>query len=80
MEAERREVVDDYWGGSSARMTLADTIETDTLVGLEEFSHAEIIFCLDRVDEAGVIRGARHPRDNPCGPRWVFWPSAGSFL
>ncbi len=42
-------------------------------MGLDEFSHAEIVFLFDRLDEDRVEVGARHPRGNS------DWPSVGIF-
>jgi tRNA (Thr-GGU) A37 N-methylase len=68
VESQRDEAKDDDWGGVEARIVLADTLEPDALLGIEEFSHAEVIFCFDRVDPRTVVRGARHPRSNPSWP------------
>lgn len=64
----RQVVEDDYWGGLESRIELAETMEDDALLGLETFSHAEVIYCFDRVAPDTVIRGARHPRNNPAWP------------
>jgi tRNA-Thr(GGU) m(6)t(6)A37 methyltransferase TsaA len=69
----RKEPRDDDWGGSEARIVLDDRFPTDALEGLEDFSHAEILFFFDRVDPAGITTGARHPRDDPA------WPAVGIF-
>jgi tRNA (adenine37-N6)-methyltransferase len=68
----RTAAVDDRWD------TVAATIELDPAVveatatdGLAEFSHVEVVFCFDRVDEDAVCRGARHPRGR------AEWPSVG---
>ena len=49
------------------------TPDWKSLDGLETFSHAEIIFVFDRVDEASIVTGARHPRGN------TAWPRVGIF-
>jgi tRNA (Thr-GGU) A37 N-methylase len=69
----RGDVEDDFWGGSTATIELAPGFAADALAGLEEFSHAEILFVFDRVDPAKVVTGARHPRNNPA------WPKVGIF-
>ena len=50
---------------------LADDMDPDALAGLEEFSHAEILFHFDRIPEASVERRSRHPRGN------LEWPRVG---
>jgi tRNA (Thr-GGU) A37 N-methylase len=64
---------DDFWGGTVSRIRLADGIPDEALDGIEDFSHAEIVFFFDRVDAARIVTGARHPRNNP------EWPAVGIF-
>ncbi|MBX9701152.1 MAG: SAM-dependent methyltransferase, partial [Acetobacteraceae bacterium] len=45
----------------------------DALLGLDAFSHAEIVFLFDRLPEDQVATGARRPRGNP------DWPLVGIF-
>jgi tRNA-Thr(GGU) m(6)t(6)A37 methyltransferase TsaA len=73
VEAERDATTDDFWGGSRARILLAERFRPEALQGLEEFSHAEILFLFDRVDPARVEAAARRPRGNP------DWPEVGIF-
>lgn len=73
VKAVRTTPEDDFWGATESHIVLADTFEADALQGLEAFSHVEIVFLFDRIDEAGVITGARHPRNNPA------WPKVGVF-
>ena len=73
VEAERKEAEDDDWGGSEARIVLSDRFGPEALKGIEEFSHAEVIFLFDQVDPAKIVTGARHPRNNP------EWPETGVF-
>lgn len=65
---------DDDWGAVRARIEL-DTawLGPDALAGLDAFSHAEIVFLFDRIGDADVTTGARHPRGNP------HWPKVGIF-
>jgi len=73
VEAARSEIVDDYWGGSESRIVLANHVEADALDGIENFSHAEVLFHFDRVDPEKVVQGARRPRNNQS------WPAVGIF-
>jgi tRNA (Thr-GGU) A37 N-methylase len=68
----RTEAVDDAWSPVTAVIEL-DPAEVDAGAtdGLADFSHVEVIFCFDRVDEAAVCRGTRHPRGR------TDWPSVG---
>jgi tRNA-Thr(GGU) m(6)t(6)A37 methyltransferase TsaA len=69
----RREVEDDYWGNVVSEVVVVDRLPRDCLLGLEEFSHAEIIFHFHRAPEGKIVEGARRPRDNPS------WPAVGIF-
>jgi tRNA-Thr(GGU) m(6)t(6)A37 methyltransferase TsaA len=73
VHTERAKAEDDYWGGMTSTIVLADTVDADSLVGIEDFSHAEILFYFNRVDPQKVVTGARHPRNNP------DWPRVGIF-
>ncbi len=65
---------DDEWGGVESRIELdAETFGPEALRGLEEFSHAEIVFYLHRVDEDQIEWGSRRPRNN------AAWPEVGIF-
>lgn len=70
----RSQPVDDDWGASRAIIELdSNTFGPDALAGLEDFSHVEVIFLFDKVAEAAVERGARHPRGR------TDWPRVGIF-
>lgn len=70
----RIEAIDDDWGTSRARIELdAARFGPDSLLGLAEFSHAEIVFVFDRITEAEITLDARHPRGRK------DWPRVGIF-
>jgi tRNA-Thr(GGU) m(6)t(6)A37 methyltransferase TsaA len=69
VHSARTEVRDDFWGDAPAVIELDPSLPTSSLDGLEEFSHAEIIFLLDRIAATAVAADARHPRNNPAWPR-----------
>jgi tRNA (adenine37-N6)-methyltransferase len=69
----RRELLDDDWDRVPARIELCPEFGAEALAGLEAFSHAEVVYHFDRVAEATVERGARHPRGN------ARWPRVGIF-
>ena len=69
VRAERREVEDDFWGGSIATIELVPGADPESLAGMEAFSHAEILFVFDRVAPEQVVSGARHPRNRSTWPR-----------
>ena len=69
----RKEAIDDHWGKVISEIVLVDDLKEECLNGLEEFSHAEIIFYFDKADPKRENRGVRHPRDNK------NWPLTGVF-
>ena len=69
VHSPRATLADDGWGLVRATIELDVDQDPEALEGLEAFSHAEVLFVFDRVEEAAVVRGARHPRDNPRWPR-----------
>lgn len=65
---------DDDWGASRARIALdPEQFDGEALMGLEAFSHAEVVYVFDRVTDAQIVTGARHPRGN------TDWPRIGIF-
>jgi len=69
----RADLDDCDWDRVPARIELAGDFDAEALAGIEEFSHAEVIFQFDRIAEASVERRSRHPRGNP------RWPKVGIF-
>ncbi len=66
--------IDDDWGDVESVIRLdVDRFTPDSVAGLDQFSHIEVIFLFDRFDEAKVAIGARHPRGNEA------WPKVGIF-
>jgi len=64
---------DDFWGATRCSIELAEEVPSDSLDGIEEFSHVEVVFLFDRVAPGQIVSGARHPRNNP------EWPLVGIF-
>jgi tRNA-Thr(GGU) m(6)t(6)A37 methyltransferase TsaA len=69
----RTHAEDDYWGGEESCIVLSDRYGPEALQGIEDFSHAELVFFFDRVDVSNIVASARHPRNNP------DWPEVGIF-
>jgi tRNA-Thr(GGU) m(6)t(6)A37 methyltransferase TsaA len=70
----RAAAVDDHWGPERAAIRLdASRFTPDALLGLDGFSHLEVVFLFDRVAPERIEYGARHPRNNP------DWPLIGVF-
>jgi len=73
VRSSRADLDDDGWDRVTSRIELTDDVDPEALVGLEDFSHAEILFQFDRVPESTVERRSRRPRGNP------RWPVVGIF-
>ena len=70
----RDQPVDDDWGQSRARIELdASRFGPQALAGLADFSHIDVVFVFDRVTDAEIEHGARHPRGR------ADWPLVGIF-
>ena len=65
---------DDCWRGTIATIEL-DTARftADSLAGLDEFSHVDVVFLFHLLDPAGVLTGKSHPRQR------ADWPEVGIF-
>jgi len=74
VRASRAEAIDDNWDAESCAIELDETVcPASALQGLDAFSHAEVIFLFDKVDEAKITYETRRPRGNPA------WPEIGIF-
>ena len=63
---------DDDWDAVEASIVLdPDVVEQDATLGLDTFSHIEVVYLFHLVDEANACRGARHPRGRE------DWPLTG---
>jgi tRNA-Thr(GGU) m(6)t(6)A37 methyltransferase TsaA len=73
VEAIRPHAEDDFWGGEEACISLAAEFTAESLQGLADFSHVEVLYCFHEVEPAKIVSGARHPRNNKA------WPLVGIF-
>jgi tRNA (adenine37-N6)-methyltransferase len=73
VSSSRTEAIDDGWDAESSIIELSDRFSPDYLIGLNEFSHIEVLYCFHCVDPNQVVMGARHPRGN------TKWPTTGIF-
>ena len=65
---------DDNWDSVAAEIRLDPSLfGTDVLLGLDQFSHAEIVFVFDQVEPDDITYDARHPRGR------ADWPKVGIF-
>lgn len=69
----RADPIDDHWGDVVAEVVLDARFSAEVLHGLAEFSHLDVVYVFDRVDEAKITVDARHPRGRS------DWPRVGIF-
>jgi tRNA (adenine37-N6)-methyltransferase len=69
----RKEPVDNDWEREACAIELDARFRDDCLLGLDAFSHLEVVYVFDRVDESEIEPGARHPRGR------ADWPRVGIF-
>jgi len=65
----RKAIQDDDWSSITSEIILTDEIMEEALIGIEDFSHLEIIFYMDQVKDEKAIPQFRHPRNNPALPK-----------
>ena len=70
---DRAEVLDDNWDEIISTVELAQDVPSESLRGLEEFSHVELVFFADWAEDVPPGPWHRHPRGNP------EWPDVGVF-
>ncbi len=74
VSSTRKVVEDDNWDQETVFVELDPTqFSEEALVGLQDFSHVEVLFFMDQVDPMKVEKMARHPRNN------LDWPKVGIF-
>ena len=73
VRSPRDQAVDDDWGEIDATIELVAAYGAESIRGLDQFTHIEVIFLFDRVPEEKVEYGARRPRGR------ADWPLVGIF-
>jgi tRNA (adenine37-N6)-methyltransferase len=72
VRSSRRAEEDDDWDAVDASIVLDPAVlETTATLGLDTFSHIEVVFLFHLVDDASTCRGARRPRGHS------EWPITG---
>lgn len=70
----RKEATDDLWSQETTFIELdPHQFSTEALLGLDSFSHIEILFFMNQAAEFDPAMQSRRPRDNPA------WPKVGIF-
>ncbi|MGB1315785.1 MAG: tRNA (N6-threonylcarbamoyladenosine(37)-N6)-methyltransferase TrmO [Chitinophagales bacterium] len=65
----RKELIDDNWSSIESEIELTENIFTEAFEGIENFSHLEIIFFMNKVKDEKAIAQYRHPRNNESLPK-----------
>ena len=65
----RKELIDDNWSSIESEIELTENIFTEAFEGIENFSHLEIIFFMNKVKDVKAIAQYRHPRNNESLPK-----------
>lgn len=73
VENQRTEIQDDNWGEIISIIRLNEDLSEESIKGIEEFSHLEILFYFHKVSDDKIQYEARHPRNNK------EWPEVGIF-
>ncbi|MCX6174278.1 MAG: SAM-dependent methyltransferase [Ignavibacteriales bacterium] len=71
--SERKEAVDDNWKEVKSWIELNNNFSEESLDGLHEFSHLEVIYHFHKVNPSEIVSKSEHPRENP------NWPKVGIF-
>jgi tRNA-Thr(GGU) m(6)t(6)A37 methyltransferase TsaA len=72
------EPADDIWGGVKCRIDLDSTRFTpESLLGLADFSHVEVVFFFHRVAESEIATESRRPRDRLDSPKVGIFAQRG---
>ncbi|WP_031062033.1 TrmO family methyltransferase domain-containing protein [Streptomyces sp. NRRL F-5527] len=66
--------LDDFKGGVQSIIRLNPKLPAETLQGIEEFSHLQVLWYFHAGSPDDVALHARSPRDNP------QWPATGTFV
>ena len=74
VRSTRTTITDDDWDRERCYVELdTSVVALDALEGVEAFSHVEVVFHMDRVEQERIETGARHPRN------YAGWPKVGIF-
>ncbi|KQX68172.1 MULTISPECIES: tRNA (N6-threonylcarbamoyladenosine(37)-N6)-methyltransferase TrmO [unclassified Paenibacillus] len=73
-----REVIeDDYWGNVVSTIELTSEFSEESVKGIEDFSHLEVIFYFNQVKDDNIQFDARHPRNNKEYPKVGIFAQRG---
>jgi tRNA-Thr(GGU) m(6)t(6)A37 methyltransferase TsaA len=72
VRSDRAASIDDDWDAVESSIELdPEALEPEATLGLDGFSHIEVVYLFHLADPSAACRGARRPRGNP------DWPMTG---
>ena len=74
---ERKEIKDDEWGEVRSCITLTELYTEESIQGIEDFSHIEVVFYFHKVTDEQIQYFARHPRNNNDYPKVGIFAQRG---
>ena len=78
VHSQRDVPIDDDWDAIPVHIDLdPEQFTHEALMGLDAFSHCEIVFLFDRVPDEKIETGARHPRGREDWPRIGIFAQRG---
>lgn len=79
VHSPRTDRTDVDWGAIESTMELDRSRFTEeALLGLNDFSHLEIVYFMHAIPEDAIATSARHPRENPQWPRVGIFAQRGA--
>lgn len=79
VRSPRTDRTDCEWGAVESLIELDPAQFTEAaLLGLDEFSHLEIVYLMHAIPETAITTSARHPRENPAWPRVGIFAQRGA--
>ncbi|WP_261305252.1 tRNA (N6-threonylcarbamoyladenosine(37)-N6)-methyltransferase TrmO [Paenibacillus andongensis] len=73
----REAIEDDYWGNIVSTIELTSEFSEESVQGIEDFSHLEVIFYFNQVKDEHIQFEARHPRNNKEYPKVGIFAQRG---
>lgn len=74
IECDRKEAVDDFWGGTKSTIYLdPEQFTLDCIPSLDDFSHLEVVYRFHKVTLGDIVLTSGHPRERN------DWPKVGIF-
>jgi tRNA (adenine37-N6)-methyltransferase len=73
VKSTRTDPIDDYWLNEKSYIEINQEIGNECLLGIDSFSHIEVLYYFHKVDDSKIIISSEHPREN------TNWPKIGIF-